>query len=110
MVGRDAAFIGQEIGQRLEDYSWAIRKHGIKTVLGTLSALLDGKCLLGAGGLVAGGALLGAPKTGGAAGLVVCLGKVAVEVGKGLIDVEDAKRGPGNEISYIYEVRKKFGA
>jgi hypothetical protein len=109
MIGRDQAFISDEVSQRLDDYTWAIRKHGLKTMAGTISALLDEKSLLAVGSLVAGGALLGLPKTAFGVGVTVWAGKALVEIGKGMIDVEDARRGPGNEVAYIYEVKKRLG-
>jgi len=109
MVGKDARFISQEIHERLEDYSWAIRKHRLKTVYGALSSLLDEKNLLAAGGLIAGGIYSGLPEAGWTVGITTWVSKVLVEIGKELINLKDAKRGPGQEVAYIYDLHGKLG-
>lgn len=109
MVGKDTKFIVEEVEERLEGYAWAIRKHRLKTVQGALSSLLNEKSLLAAGSIIAGGFLSGAPEVGWTVGLAIWLGKVSLEISKELVNLEDALRGPGREIAYIYEARKKLG-
>jgi hypothetical protein len=109
MAGKDVAFITEEVAERLDDYSWAIRKHRLKTVYGSMSRLLDEKKLLAVTGLIAGGTISGVPTLGWSVGITTLVGSVLVEIGKGLIDLEDARRGPGQEIAYVHDLRRKQG-
>ena len=45
LMARTPAQVQDVLSSRLEDYEWALRKHGLKTVLGALDATLDPKFL-----------------------------------------------------------------
>jgi len=64
MVGKSRAFIQDDIAMKLEDYEWAIKKHGIKTVIGTIEETLDAKHLAGASGIVGSFTYAGHPVLG----------------------------------------------
>ncbi len=98
MVEKSQSFIEDEIVIRLEDYEQALKKHGIKTILGTIQEALDGKYLLGAGVLT----LAGHPALG--AGLII--GKVLVKLAQTKLDFDDVECGPNSEISWVYEAKK----
>lgn len=102
MVGKSQTFIEDDIAQKLEDYEWALKKHSIKTVLGTIEEALDGKYLIGAGGL----ALAGHPVLGILAAGVLIGGKVAAKLVQTKLDFDDVERGPNSEISWVYEAKK----
>ncbi|MHC4309329.1 MAG: hypothetical protein ACYSSN_05250 [Planctomycetota bacterium] len=97
MVGKSQAFIEDEISIRLEDYENALKKHGIKTVIGEVSEVLAG------GGLIS---ALSEPKVGLLSVGALTIGKLAVKVGKILLDYEDMEKGRNSEISWVYEVKK----
>ena len=98
MVGKSQSFIEEDVEQKLEDYEWALKKHGIKTILGEISEVLVG------GGIFA----IADPKLGLFAAGAIVVGKVIVKVGQALLDFDDIERGPNSEISWVYEV-KRFG-
>jgi hypothetical protein len=102
MVGKSQNFIEDEITEKLEDYAWALRKHGIKTVLGTIEEALDGKYFLGASGV----ALAGYPELGALAAGVVIAGKMIVKLLRRRLEFEDVERGANSEISWVYELKK----
>jgi len=102
MVGKSQNFIVDEIAQRLEGYEWALRKHGIKTVLGNVEEALDGKYILGAGGI----ALAGHPILGILTGGLLVAGKVTVKLLQIKLDYDGIERGLNSEISWLYEVKK----
>jgi hypothetical protein len=106
MVGKSQSFIQDQIALRLEDYERALKKHGIKTVVGTIQEALDGKYLLGATGAGAPFTLAGHPVLGAlvAGGLIV--GKVGVRLIETKLDFDDVERGPNSEISWVYEVKQ----
>lgn len=106
MVGKSQAFVEDEISIRLDDYEQALRKYGIKTVVGTIEEALDGKYLLGASSMAGSFTLAGHPILGMlAAGLLVG-GKIGVKLMQAKIDFEDVERGANAEISWVYEATK----
>jgi hypothetical protein len=49
MVSKPTSYISDEIACRLDRYEWALKKHGIQTVTGTIATTLDSKFLAGVG-------------------------------------------------------------
>lgn len=106
MVGRPQDFIEDEIAQKLEDYEWALKKHGIKTVLGAISDTLDGKYLAGAATIIGSLSLAGHPDLGIFTGAGLVIGKVAVKLAIDMLELKDIERGPNSEIAAVYEIKK----
>jgi hypothetical protein len=109
MIGKSQAFIEDDIAQKLEDYESTLKKHGLKTVLGTIEEVLDGKYLLGASSVVGSFSIAGYPGLGVLAGTGLMVGKMAVKLGNTWLDFDDAERGANSEISWVYEVKKQAG-
>lgn len=102
MVGKNQAFFEDEIAIKLENYEDALKKHGIKTALGTIEEALDGKYLIGGSVIIlAGHPVLGVLVTG-----VLIGAKVAVKLSQVKLDFENVERGPNSEISWVYEAKK----
>lgn len=81
LVGKSEAFIVGELGKKLYEYEEAIKYHGMKTVIGTLSKLLDEKLLLGVGAtLTSVFVTTGRPELSFSVAGAVVAGKVALEV------------------------------
>ena len=99
------------IAKKIEGYEWAIKKHGLQTVTGVLSHVLDSKSLLAiSAGSGLGAALTGQPWTALVGGGLVLTAEITAWVAERLIDLKDIKRGTHSEIAIIYEARRKFGA
>jgi hypothetical protein len=109
MIGNPQNFVEDEISQKLEDYMSALRKHGIKTVVGTVEEALDGRLITGASATAVAFANWGHPSLGILAGMGLIIGKVAVKLIKTYLDFDDIERGPNSEISWVYEVKKLSG-
>ncbi|MDY6990904.1 MAG: hypothetical protein SWQ30_22920 [Thermodesulfobacteriota bacterium] len=96
------------IEQRLYDYQWAIKKHGLKTVVGALSSVLDLRHIaaitVGAG--ISG--VLGGPIWSAITAGLVLSSKIAVQVADRMIDLEDITRGPHSEVAIIYDIHKEL--
>jgi hypothetical protein len=105
LVGRPASYIADALGARLDDYEWALRKHGIETVTGSLQDLLDVRFLPAAFAAAAGLAVTGGPLISaiGAAGLTV--GKVTLSITTRLVDLKERKRGKGSEVAFIHKLK-----
>lgn len=106
LIEKSQAFIEDEISLRLEGYENAMRKHGIKTVVGTIEEVLDGKYLLVASGVAGTLTIAGHPVLGMLAGTGLFIGKVGVKLIQTKIDFDDVERGPNSEISWVYEVKR----
>jgi hypothetical protein len=108
MLDKPLSYVRDELAIRLDDYEWALKKHGIKTVTGTVAELLDPKFLAGVAASSAGLALAGADfwAAVGAAGALV--GRVALSVTTRLVDLAEAARS-GSDVAVIHEI-KQLGA
>lgn len=96
------------VNKKIGDYEWAIRKHGLDTVLGSLSNILDWKGLASVAGGASLGSVLGDTLAGVLAGGMIIVGKVCVYLAERRLDLEDVIRSKGAEISIISEINKKF--
>jgi len=110
MPGKSQPFIEDEIAGRLKDYTWALKKHGIKTMLGIVQEALDGEFLVGIGAVTSPLVLAGHPTLGFLTGVGLVIGRVAVSLCQKLLDVADAECGPNRQISWVYEVKGRLGS
>jgi hypothetical protein len=96
------------IEKKIEDYEWAIKKHGFKTVTGALSSILSSDTLvsIAAGGGIA--AIIGGSLWASLVAGLIISGKISVWVCDRLIDLEDVKRGQHSEVALLYDAKKKF--
>lgn len=106
MIGKSQSFIEDEIAIKLNDYEESLKKHGIRTFLGTMSEILDGKYLLGSTGIAGTLTLAGHPTFGIFAGTGLIVGKIGLKLSQTILDYEDIERGPKSEISWVYEVKQ----
>jgi hypothetical protein len=106
LSGKSISHISDAIAIRVEDYEWAIKKHGIQTAVGALSELLDLKFLPAASAAGAALALAAGPLVAalGVSGLVA--GKTAISLANRLIDLRDIRRGKNSEVAFIHELKK----
>lgn len=108
MVGKSEAEVSDTVAQKLEDYGWALRKHGLKTVLGVISETFDAKYFLGTSGVAAGLAATGNPVLGAIAGGGLAFGRLMVKAIGGYLDWKDAERGLNSEIAWVHEVKTRL--
>ena len=107
-TGRPFAFIEDDLARRIHEYEAAARNHGFKTVVSSLTVLLNAKDLqasLGAG-LVAG--LFGGPLAALGTGLAVEVGQIAVHVAERLHEMRDWRSG--HELAYFIEKQAKLAS
>lgn len=92
------------IGTKLEDYQWALKKHGLQSAVGTITQVLDSKqlaAIAAAGGVTA---LMGAPIWGLLAAGSLVVAKTAIRLAERRIEHEDFKR-ENAAIAAIHEIR-----
>jgi len=97
------------IGKMIDDYSWALKKHGFRTAIGGISHVLDWKRTAPTVAASGAAAILGGPIWAALTSGLLLTSQIASWVAEQLIDFEDAKRGPNSEIAILYEAKKKFG-
>ncbi len=94
------------IGQKLEDYRWALRKYGIKTKLAALTTFISA---LGAG-IPAGGFVARAANVkaewGMAAGVALTIAGGSAWIAQQLLELKDLGRGAHREVAYLHDVQK----
>ncbi len=108
MIDKSAQFIVDEVSARLERYDWAVRKHGLQTVIGAVESTLNTNSLVGASAaaltvqslsqqpwfsLLAAGGLL--------------VGRTAVTAAVKLIERAEI-RNAHRDIAFVYEARSHF--
>ena len=103
----------EEIRDALEvkigDYEYALRKHGLKSVIGALSSVLDPRFLGVGSGTVLSLAALGETAASIAAGSGLIVGKMAITLSYEVLSIADLKRGENSEVAYCYEIQRKLG-
>jgi hypothetical protein len=94
------------IASRIEDYEWAIRKHGLKTTTGALSSIFswEGLISLGAGAGI--GAALGGAVWSALTGALFTVGRASVWVAERMIELQDIKRGPDAAVALICDAKR----
>ena len=94
------------IAIRLDDYEWGIKKHGMKTVLGGLSCVMDPKFLASAAAVVGASTLAGGELWAALSSATLAIGGTAVSFGKSYIDYLDERRKDNYEVAYIHDIKK----
>lgn len=108
-IGRTQAEMEDKLATKLDEYSWSIRKHGMKAVVGSISGVLDPKFISGTSVAVGASAVAGWGPWALAAGGILALGKVTAEFGHIMIEGEEERRTSNYEIAYVHEVKKSMG-
>jgi hypothetical protein len=108
MIGKSAQFIVDEVNARMERYEWAIRKHGMQTVLGALECTLNAKNLIGTSAAIltmqslAHDSLLSVLAGGG-----LVLGKAAITAAVKLIERADIREAH-RDIAFVHEAKARL--
>jgi len=108
LAGKTAVGIRDALSIRLEDYDRAIKKHGIKTLSGSvITTIKDPRLLVSVATGFGAGSLGGGLEIGSTVALGVLGANVIVEAIKiSTRFLEDKKT---NEIAYVHEINERFG-
>jgi len=96
-----------KIEQKVADYEWALKKHGVKTVTGALTAVLDSKFLGSVAGAAGVGALMGGSVWGAITGSALMLSKVSVWIVERRMELLDIQHGSDSEVALFCDARNK---
>jgi hypothetical protein len=93
------------IAQKIDDYRYAIKKHGLSTWVQGISSFVSlGSLVPAAGGLAANAANL-STAWGAALGGALAVAGASAWVAKRLMDKDDIARGEHREIAYLYDLQ-----
>lgn len=106
MVGKPLSYIEDEVGVRLDAYDRAMKAHGVRTVIGSLSALLEKDFLLAGTAVTSAAAAFGGGLAALVAGASVAIGQVSLHVANALLDAETARETAAGEIAFVVEAQK----
>lgn len=110
MIGKSVQFVVDEVSARMERYEWAMRKHGLHTMLGALESTLNANSLLGTSAAVltvqslSHESLLSVLAGGG-----LIVGKAAITAAVKLIERADIREAH-RDIAFVYEARSRLKA
>jgi len=97
------------IGQKVDDYRWAIKRHGLQTSLGAFKTIFDwkeSKLSLAATGLAA---ATGGPMWAALAGGLSVAVQIGAWVAERRLDARDVSRGANREVAILYDMQERFG-
>lgn len=108
MVGKSAQFIADEVSQCVESYNWAIRKHGLQTVIGTIERTLSARSLLGAGAATMALSALGYQQLLTVlAGTGLLVGQAAIHAATALLAREEIVVA-NRDIAFVHHIKKSL--
>lgn len=90
------------IHQAIESYEWALKKHAISTVTGTLSQIVDSKTVLA---LAAAGGIIGfaaSPTIGALSAAALAVSKAALTFAEHRLRREDLRHGDSAGVAFIH--------
>jgi len=97
------------IAQKIDDYAWSIRKHGLKTKIGAFTQVIDWKKTPVVAAAAAGAATVAGPVFAAIVAGLGIAGQIAAFFGERLLDLQEVERGPNREVAILYDAQRKFG-
>jgi hypothetical protein len=107
MVGKQVSFIGDHLATKLDDYEWALKKHGLQIATGVLSSIVDPKFLATGAATITALSLTTDGLLGALAGAGLVVGRIALELTKSMIDFEETRRSSHPEVAYLHQLREE---
>ncbi len=98
------------ISQKIDDYRWAIEKHGMQTFSEGITQIYDWKDVATAGATSSVVAMLGGgPIASALVAALTVAPKIVAWVTDRRVALKDVERGENREIAIIYEAQERFG-
>ena len=94
------------VASSIEDYEWAIRKHGLKTITGALSSIFSLKGLLSFTAGAGVGVAMGGPIWSALTGAIFTIGRTSVWVAERMIERQDIERAPDAAVALICDAKQ----
>ena len=110
LISKSASEVIDLIAVRLDDYDWAIKKHGLKTLMGSLSCLLDPKFVCSSSVAVAATAYTHGELWAALATVALTVGRASLSFGSSVVDGIDERRKENYEVAYIHDIKKQLAS
>lgn len=108
-VGKPSAFVTDEVEARLDKYYWALKKHGLKTLIGVLERTLDARSILGSAASALTIELIARePLMSLLGGIGLLVGNASIRLATCLMDRQDIVL-ENREIAYVHELKRAAG-
>lgn len=107
LLSKEANYVVDEIGARIDSYKLAIEKHGLKTRMGLLESVLDPSSLIPAATMATGLTFSGLPIWGALSAGSIMFGKMMVSLGKSKVDLYDVEKESSN-IAFVLGLDKEY--
>lgn len=101
MLGKPLAFIHDEVASRIDEYSKALRKHGIDMLFGSMSAMIDRDILLGSTAVLAALAHAGRAEWGLIAGAAIPIASATVKLVESSVNYRIRRSEAAKEIAFV---------
>ena len=96
------------IGQKIDDYQWAVKRHGFQTSLGAFKAIFDWKESKLTVAASAFAALTGGPIWAALAGGLGIAAQVGALLAERRLAAQDTIRGPNREVAILYDIQERL--
>jgi hypothetical protein len=104
--GKPAAFVVDDLGRRLDEYTATRKRLGFESVTGCISSLLDAKSVQAAAATGIAAAFVGGPLAALSSAVFVELGSVALEFSRKRFAIREFENG--HDLAYVIEAQKAF--
>jgi hypothetical protein len=104
--GKPAAFVVDDLGRRLDEYTATRKRLGFESVTGCISSLLDAKSVQAAAATGIAAAFVGGPLAAVSSAVFVELGSVALEFSRKSFAIREFEKG--HDLAYVIEAQKAF--
>lgn len=97
------------IAKKIDDYQWALQKHGLQTRIGFLRELLAFDCAFPTAASFGVTSAVAGPIVGALAAGLVVTAKLTAFIAERRIEYQDLCRGPNSEIAILSDIEREFG-
>ena len=98
--------INDDLGRRIDQYHSAMRKHGIKSITGTLSLVANAPKLAAVGSVVGGAFYLGGSDAAALSAIAILVSGASLRITEFLVGREDIK-ATYPEVAFLHDLAKK---
>jgi len=97
------------IAKKIEDYIWAIKKHGMETKIGAFTQIFDWKKSSMMAAATGAATILGGPIAAALTSGLLITGNVGLWIAQRKLDLEGVKRAENREVAILFDAQKTFG-
>jgi len=96
------------IESRIDDYKWAVEKHGLVTAIGALKTVVKPGAILSASGAAIAGNLVAGPTVAAFTAGIALTSNVTVEIANYLVNKKDIGYGKSSEVAILFDIQNEL--